>query len=34
VKFAEDYAVIDGGTYELLHAKLVPRDPRGGERPR
>jgi hypothetical protein len=34
VKFVEDYAAIDGGTYELLHAKLVPRDPRGGERPR
>jgi hypothetical protein len=34
VKFAEDYAAIDGGTYELLHAKLLPREIRGGERPR
>jgi hypothetical protein len=34
VRFAEDYAAIDGATYELLHVKLLPREPRGGERPR
>jgi hypothetical protein len=26
VKFAEDYAAIDGATYELLRSKLLPRD--------
>jgi len=26
IKFAEDYASIEGATYELLHAKLLPKE--------